>query len=205
MMARTKPMSRGTKGLRRTAFKPKAAFSHNADSAPPERSARLEARADRALNSGAFTAAMRTRLNMPPAQLAQGLNAINPIASIQSQPATFSKDGALRSEAYRRAVSLLPCIYCGIVGYSQHAHANEGKGMGLKVDDRRGFPLCCSRPGVEGCHAAFDQYHLLAGGREAHREAADRWAARTRAVIRKVGRWPRNLPSWDLDVCCKVT
>jgi len=102
-------------------------------------------------------------------------------------------------------VSCLPCIYCGVIGYSQHAHANEGKGMGLKVDDRRGFPLCCSRPGVEGCHAAFDHYHLLVGGREAHREAAERWAARTRAVIRKAGRWPKNLPVWGFDDCCKVT
>ncbi|WP_347656440.1 LysR family transcriptional regulator, partial [Comamonas thiooxydans] len=40
------------------------------------------------------------------------------------------------------------------LGYSQHAHLNYGKGLGLKTDDRTGFPLCCSRPGIEGCHVA---------------------------------------------------
>lgn len=201
MMARTKPMSRGAKGLRRTAFKSQAgAFGRHGYVSPMDRSERLDARAERAITSGAFTAAMRVRLNMPPAQLIKGLNAINSIANCQARPTTFPKDYAVRSEAYRRAVSCLPCIYCGIVGYSQHAHANEGKGMGLKADDRRGFPLCCSRPGVEGCHAAFDHYHLLVGGREAHRDAAERWAARTRTVIRKAGRWPRNLPDWGVSV-----
>lgn len=30
----------------------------------------------------------------------------------------------------------LPCAYCGIEGYSQHAHENDGKGARLKVDGR---------------------------------------------------------------------
>ena len=77
------------------------------------------------------------------------------------------KDAPARSEAYRRIVAAMPCIHCGIAGYSQHAHANEGKGMGIKTDERAGFPLCAPRPGIEGCHAAFDQYRLLPGGRDA--------------------------------------
>lgn len=84
------------------------------------------------------------------------------------------KENPLRSEAYRRLVESLPCINCGIAGYSQHAHCNEGKGKGLKVDDREAMPLCCQRPGIEGCHAAFDQYRLFEG-RDSHREKAREW------------------------------
>ena len=90
----------------------------------------------------------------------------------------------------------MPCIHCGIAGYSQHAHANEGKGMGIKTDERAGFPLCAPRPGIEGCHAAFDQYRLLPGGRDEHAEAGERWAERTRAAVLEAGVWPNRLPRW---------
>ena len=109
----------------------------------------------------------------------------------------LKKDAPARSEAYRRAVAALPCIHCGIAGYSQHAHANEGKGMGIKTDDRAGFPLCAPRPGIEGCHAAFDQYRLLPGGREAHVAAGRAWGARTRAEVERAGKWPARLPRWQ--------
>ena len=44
----------------------------------------------------------------------------------------------IRSEYYRRYVAALPCIHCGLEGYSQAAHANNsifGKGMGQKAHD----------------------------------------------------------------------
>ena len=104
------------------------------------------------------------------------------------------KEAPARSEAYRRAVAELPCSHCGIAGHSQHAHANAGKGLGLKTDDRAGFPLCAPRPGIEGCHARFDQYRLLPGGRDAHAAAGDRWAERTRSEVARRGLWPANLP-----------
>lgn len=103
------------------------------------------------------------------------------------------KQAPVSSKPYRRLVASLPCASCGIYGYSQHAHMNEGKGMGLKTDDRAGMPLCCARPGEEGCHAKFDQYRLLPGGREAHREAGKKWSAQTRAQIKALGLWPKNL------------
>ena len=108
----------------------------------------------------------------------------------------LKKDAPARSEAYRRIVAAMPCANCGIAGYSQHAHANEGKGMGIKTDDRAGFPLCAPRPGIEGCHAAFDQYRLLAGGRDGHAAAGERWAAQTRAAVERAGKWPERLPRW---------
>lgn len=68
---------------------------------------------------------------------------------------------AFRSEQYRRLVASLPCVRCGIEGYSQAAHGNSlhfGKGRGLKSSDAALFPLCCNRPGTQGCHERHDQY-----------------------------------------------
>ena len=110
--------------------------------------------------------------------------------------APVEKESPLRSEAYRRAVASMPCIHCGIEGYSQHAHENAGKGKGMKADDRCAMPLCCTRPGIEGCHAAFDGYHLLPGGREAHHAQGRAWAKQTRNQIHESGQWPMNLPMW---------
>ena len=117
-------------------------------------------------------------------------------ANDQMFAAPIEKEKPLRSEPYRRLVASLPCIYCGIAGYSQHAHENDGKGKGMKVDDRRAMALCCTRPGIEGCHVAFDQYRLLPGGREAHIEQGLIWAAETRKEIEQSSQWPKKLPLW---------
>lgn len=109
----------------------------------------------------------------------------------------IEKENPLRSEAYRRAVASLPCTWCGIVGYSQHAHLNLGKGFALKTDDRTGFPLCCARPGIEGCHIAYDQYRLIEGGRDAHHAYGQEWGRITRHTILEQGLWPQRLPLWS--------
>ena len=109
----------------------------------------------------------------------------------------IEKDSPLRSEPYRRLVAALPCAHCGIEGYSQHAHENDGKGKGMKVDDRRAMPLCCTRPGIEGCHAAFDSYRLLPGGRDAHHAQGRAWAQQTRTRIYESGQWPKKVPLWQ--------
>lgn len=67
----------------------------------------------------------------------------------------------VRNEAYRRWVATLPCIRCGVIGYSQAAHPNQGRGLGQKADDTDCFPLCCTRPGILGCHAEFDQLRYI--------------------------------------------
>ena len=44
--------------------------------------------------------------------------------------------------------------------YSQAAHSNryqDGKGAGFKAHYLATFPLCCSRPGILGCHVEHDQ------------------------------------------------
>ena len=53
----------------------------------------------------------------------------------EAPAAQVAKAAPVRSEPYRRAVATLPCAICGVHGYSQAAHANQGKGMGMKACD----------------------------------------------------------------------
>jgi len=55
-----------------------------------------------------------------------------------------------RSEAFRRAVSSLPCVACGREGDTQPAHCNQGKGMGIKTSDATCSALCTR------CHYDMD-------------------------------------------------
>ena len=55
---------------------------------------------------------------------------------------------------------MLPCACCGITGYSQAAHSDrykDGKRAGIKAHYFATFPLCCSCPGIPGCHVEHDQ------------------------------------------------
>lgn len=147
-----------------------------------DREERLAQRAARAMDSALATAGMACA----------SIVVMGP-ATAEAQP----KQDIQTSEAYRRAVAALPCIWCGIAGYSQHAHLNLGKGFALKTDDRTGFPLCCTRPGIEGCHYAYDQYRLMEGGREQHRAYGLEWGRITRHTILESGQWPARLPFWS--------
>src|SRR6516164_5082420 len=85
------------------------------------------------------------------------------IAFLRAKPAKFKAKKQARKAAetaHFRRVASLPCACCGIVGYSQCAHSNlaeHGKGLGLKAHYLTTFPLCCSRPGVLGCHSRHDR------------------------------------------------
>lgn len=74
------------------------------------------------------------------------------VAPVAALPVTrpVPKDGRFESEAWRRAVAALPCVFCGRHG-TQAAHRNEGKGMGMKADDSLTAALCAEH------HAAIDQ------------------------------------------------
>jgi len=148
------------------------------------REQRLQERAQRQLDSAQATADMvPANVVMVPGAGATGI--------------AVRKEKTVESEAYRRLVAQLPCMWCGIEGYSQHAHLNYGKGLGMKTDDRTGFPLCCSRPGTEGCHVAYDNYRLLeSGGRDAHRQYGLEAGRFTREQVLKAGLWPASLPRW---------
>lgn len=107
------------------------------------------------------------------------------------------KKKVVRSEKYRRLVAAMPCANCGISGYSQHAHANQDKGAGLKSDDNKGFPLCTVHPGpdgqlIQGCHERFDQGAMYS---KAERRTLEvRWGRITAAAIKRQGKWPMGTP-----------
>jgi hypothetical protein len=109
------------------------------------------------------------------------------------------KTAALRSEEYRRLVAALPCIACGLPGFSQAAHPNTGKGIATKTDDRLCFPLCGPRMtgagGIAGCHALFDQGAMYP--KDVRRLVEPAWTADTQRRIIAAGQWPKNLPMLD--------
>jgi hypothetical protein len=105
------------------------------------------------------------------------------------------KEDPARSEAYRRLVAAMPCAHCGRAGPSQAAHADAGKGLVLKADDRTCFPLCADAPGRIGCHTLIGATGAFA--REQRRTLEARYGAQTRASIRAAGLWPPGLPMWE--------
>ena len=70
------------------------------------------------------------RVRSMPTVTPGAFRAPEPVASAPA--AQVAKAAPVRSEAYRRAVASLPCINCGVPGYSQCAHSNSGKGAGIK-------------------------------------------------------------------------
>lgn len=141
--------------MRRTPFR-RAATSTTTET-EQEREQRLMDKARRAMNSVVPRAA---NMGLPP-----------------TAAAPIPKAAPVRSEPYRRAVATLPCAICGVHGYSQAAHANQGKGMGMKACDLTCFPACGPRPGFQGCHAALDQGALFL--KAVRRELEPVWAADT--------------------------
>lgn len=80
-------------------------------------------------------------------------------ARARYRPFSRAKPSAAETVHFRR-VSMLPCACCGVEGYSQTAHSNrhqDGKGAGIKAHYLATFPLCCTRPGIPGCHVEHDQ------------------------------------------------
>jgi len=117
-------------------------------------------------------------------------------AVVSTLSVSIQKEDVVRSETYRRIVASLPCMYCGIEGFTQHAHGNTGKGAGMKTDDRFAFPLCAARPGEMGCHARFDQGALFP--KSVRRDIEIEWARRTVQYVIASDLWPRGLqvPDW---------
>ena len=176
------------KPMKRTGFKRKEPISFNKPVSPGPSMFDIERYAADREQRLAERAARQMACAMPSPEN------VTMAASDQMFCEPIEKDNPLRSEPYRRLVAAGACKACRIEGYSQHAHENHGKGKGLKVDDRRAMALCCTRPGVEGCHVKFDEYRLLPGGREAHAEQGRIWAAETRREIEESGQWPIKLP-----------
>lgn len=97
------------------------------------------------------------------------------VKHLKKEPTLF------RSEEYRRNVASLRCCRCHRPGFNQCAHANYGKGMGIKVSDLMTFSLC-----VE-CHSEHDQ-----GGieREERRRLEAEYILLTRVALFSLGLFP---------------
>jgi hypothetical protein len=109
---------------------------------------------------------------------------------------SIPKAAPVRSEAYRRLVAALPCASCRIEGNSQAAHPPP-TGKGIKESDLDCFPLCRTRPGIEGCHSDFDKYRLVP--KADMRSLAGHWAADTRRLVKEAGAWPKALPHLEIQ------
>lgn len=129
------------------------------------------------------------RVRSMPTVAPGAFRAPEPVASAPA--ARVEKSAPVRSEAYRRAVASLPCAICKVPGHSQAAHANTGKGVGLKACDLTCFPACGPRPGEPGCHAELDQGALFT--KAVRRELELVWAADTQRRIQAMGLWPKNM------------
>ena len=108
-------------------------------------------------------------------------------------PAPVSKGQFLRSEPYRRWVAALDCAHCGIGGYSNACHADQGKGLSLKACDSTVWPGCVTRPGRVGCHDSIGATGQMT--RDARRELEARYGEATRAAARAAGVWPKGWPA----------
>lgn len=112
-----------------------------------------------------------------------------------SAAAPAPKEDVLTSEAYRRAVRGLECMRCGYPPRSQFCHTDQGKGAGIKTDDRRGWAGCGPHDGAPGCHHFVGTSGTLP---KAERRAEDaRLAAKTRETLRARGLWPKGVPEWS--------
>ena len=98
----------------------------------------------------------------------------------------FPKASRVESRSYRQWVASLDCAGCGISGYSQCAHREEGKGMSMKTCDLQTFPLCCVRPGHMGCH--YQHTMLIDMDRDTRRELEARYVQQTQAAAVEAGR-----------------
>lgn len=116
-------------------------------------------------------------------------------ARFDSAMSAAPKENPVRSAAYRKLVASLPCIRCGIVGYSQAAHADQGKGAHIKADDRTCYPACCTRPGYIGCHAVIGSTGTYT--REERRALEIEYGIRTRQKVRQMGKWPKGIPHME--------
>ena len=141
-----------------------------------------------------ITSSVAMRGSRPPSVPSQPARAV--MAVISWAGVAIQKERAIRSEPYRRLVAAMPCINCQLVGFSQAAHLPPD-GKGIKQDDRQIFPLCCTRMGIPGCHADYDQYRMFP--REKAVEVGIEWAKQTRRQITQAGEWPKNLPKMETE------
>jgi len=112
------------------------------------------------------------------------------------------KESPVVHEGYRKLVRLMACAHCGIFGFTQFCHSDEGKGMGIKSDDRTGWPGCGphheGKNMVPGCHFLVGSTGYLP--RDQRRALEAQYAADTREIILLSGHWPDDLPLFETEL-----
>ena len=96
------------------------------------------------------------------------------VAQLSPRP----KEDRHSSEAWRRAVAEIPCVFCGAP--AQAAHRNAGKGLSLKTDDCLCAALCPTH------HSEIDQGKSMT--REQRRAEMDRAIVLTLRALVHAGR-----------------
>lgn len=180
-------MKRGTP-MKRTAFKRAPSTTAKTES---NRALALVERALSAIKNAPAQSALKSGENHYPDDMGKARAAIKYVAMATTTLRAIPKAEIIRSKAYLRIVAQLPCMHCGIWGHSQAAHANTGKGMGLKACDLQTFPLCCDRPGQRGCHSYFDSGALFS--KEQRRFHECRWVAKTQSLLLQRAVVPKKL------------
>lgn len=143
------------------------------------------------------TALRRPRYVTPPPAPPQRAARAGVITRIDGSAHPHPKVKALSSEAYRAAVRQLPCARCGYVGATQFCHADQGKGLACKTDDRLGWAGCGPHDGTMGCHYLVGSSgHYAKDKRRCLEMIYAQW---TRAQVRERGLWPAELPLWNED------
>lgn len=107
------------------------------------------------------------------------------------------KENAIQHEGYMSLVRLMPCEHCRRAGPSQFCHSDEGKGLNIKTDCRKGWPGCADGPGRTGCHTFIGSTGTFTRDQRRYIEAAH--SARVRARVIAAGQWPHDLPLWPAD------
>lgn len=134
------------------------------------------------MNRSAWTprpAAQWTADELPgPRVPAQTLRVADPRARLT---VPIPKDASVRDKAYLRRVAALACAHCRRAGPSQAAHADEGKGMGIKASDHDTYPLCADAPGRQGCHSLIGASGAFT--REQRRALERKYVAQTRDAL----------------------
>jgi len=95
-----------------------------------------------------------------------------------------------RNEQYRRYVASLPCAHCGKPGPSQAAHADQGKGFGIKTGDDTCYPLCADGPGFRGCHARIGASACFT--KAGRRETEALYAREVQRIAKASNQWPKD-------------
>lgn len=121
------------------------------------------------------------------------------ITRVTGSIVTIEKENPLYSVAYQALVRKMPCARCGIEGFTQFCHSDEGKGLGMKTDDRRGWPGCGLHPEngalVPGCHWLVGTSGQIPRAERRKFEADASRNARAKILLQ--GLWPKSLPVWE--------